>query len=299
LTTELENITTSFTVDWIAATFEKDRGMGFVNSVTGYGKMAGVDMRGGKGYNAGYEYENGLRVAWHTEFPAQGVHVVFSGSCLRKMYAQDIDWKMLFERIDKFGGRTSRVDLAFDVRGSGLKPEILCKPALRPYKGKGRTPRMNVLSGSDGSWTLYIGSRSSEKMLRIYDKAKEQGDYVGDYVRIELETKGEIGHAVGWNFARISKDECVGMALTLTKGVADFNLAAWDAALGGDLVDFSFPQGKQRDTFGWLVNICAPALAKEIALHPSDNVLDQFWDALRSNLSKQGIPTESDVLDAQ
>jgi hypothetical protein len=38
--------------------------------------------------------------------------------------------------------------------------------------------------------TFYLGSRSSEKMVRVYDKGKEQG-VPQDWLRIEMEFKGE------------------------------------------------------------------------------------------------------------
>ena len=39
--------------------------------------------------------------------------------------------------------------------------------------------------------TIYIGSRSSEKMIRIYDKAAEQNQE-GVWIRYEIETKGDF-----------------------------------------------------------------------------------------------------------
>jgi hypothetical protein len=286
-------LTVNFTVDWIAATFDKEQGFGFVNSLTEYGKMPGVECHGTKGYNKGYEYKNGMLVSWHTELPENGVHVVFSGATLRKVMADGVAWKELFCRIDTHHGRTSRVDLAFDIKDGALTNESFEVAALKPYKGKGRTPKFVKLVGGDGSWTTYIGSRQSEKFLRIYDKAKEQKDYVSDYVRVELETKGECAHAVGWNFARLGTDECVGMAKTLLLGVADFDIPSWDIAFEHTDVDFSFPQGKEKDTFSWLLKQCVPSLAKEIAKRPEEPVLEQFWDALRDALALQGISSAS------
>jgi hypothetical protein len=84
------------------------------------------------------------------------------------------------------------------------------------------------------------------------------------------------------------------MARGLLLGVADFNIPAWDTAFNGSVVALSFPQGKEKDTFAWLIKQCVPSLAKEIAKRPLEPVLEQFWDALRGALFVQGI---SDVLD--
>lgn len=287
-----ENITTNFTLDWISVTFPSDKYLDFIKELHGENNYTYIEARPQKGYNRAIEYETGLRVSWHEALSSQGVHAVFTGSTLRRYETTDVRWTGILACANNYDGRTSRVDLAFDVRNTALTPEILCKPSLRPYKGKGRTPKFNTLLGGDGSWTLYIGARSSEKMLRIYDKAKEQKDYESDYVRIELETKGKVAHAVGWNFARQSVEECVGMALGLVKGVADFNVRNWDIALKGEVVGLSFPQGKERDTMGWLTKIVAPALAKQIAKRPSDDVMSEFWNALKRALAEYNLDVQ-------
>lgn len=283
----------SFTIDWIAATFTKDGGEAFLQHMWLDKSTMPVPCAPTKGYKEGYEFESGLRYSTNREHPERGCHVVFSGSTLRWYWATGFEWRRLMELIAEHEGRTSRVDLAFDFKDSGIDAGSLVKPNLKPYKGRGRTPKFNTLTGEDGSWTKYIGSRSSEKFLRIYDKAKEQGDYVGDYIRVELECKGEVAHAVGWTFARQNAAECVGMARALVTGVANFNIPAWEDCFERDVVDFSIPQGKQRDTFHWLVKVCAPSLAREIAKRPKDDVLQSFWDALRLELGKRGIPTDN------
>jgi len=285
----------NFTIDWIAATFNKEQGYEFVKYCTDDGRIKGVQSHGAKGYNTGISYANGLSVWWHTEMQANGVHVVLSGSCLRQLLANGHDWKEVMERVSSSGGRTSRVDLAFDIKNGQLACGDFEIARLKPYKGKGRTPKFVKLVSGDGSWTTYVGSRQSEKFLRIYDKAKEQGNYVEDYIRVELETKGETAHAVGWQFSRLDKNECVGMARGLLLGVADFNIPSWEAAFNGHTVALSIPQGKEKDTFGWLIKQCVPSLAKEIARRPEEPVLEQFWGALRDALALQGINSASDV----
>lgn len=286
---EGKNPEVRFTVDWISATFTKEGGWSFLNAVWLDKHTNPIAVGAAKGYKEGYRFESGLTYSTHPDREDMGVHVVMSGSCLRWYWAQGVDWHRIMELIGVHGGRTSRVDLAIDVLNAGLTCDDLCEQKLRRYKGRGRTPKFTTVRGGDGSWTVYVGSRTSEKFLRIYDKAKEQGDYDGDYVRIELETKGECGHAVGWNFAKASVDDCVGMARALAKGVADFDLAAWDFALRGDVVGMAIPKSKERDTVGWLVKVCAPALAKQMALKPSQNVLDEFLDALRREMRERGL----------
>jgi len=282
----------SFTVDWIAATFDEYGGMRFARKL-GY-KTWAHDVEGvpPRGYDQARELETGALIAWHTERKEMGVHVRLSGSVLRHYSALNADWHVLLSWVKECKGRTSRVDLALDVRGSQLALVDLAKTRLQPYKGKGRTPKYLPVGTQEDGWTVYVGSRSSDKYLRVYDKAKEQGLKDEDYVRIELETKGEIAHAVGHEFPEQTTSECVAMAQTLIRGVCNFDHPSWQAAIGARDVALATPQGKERDTFGWLVKICAPALAKTIAKNPSQDVMGEFWNALRRELQERGLDAE-------
>lgn len=57
--------------------------------------------------------------------------------------------------------------------------------------------RMAIYTGNDGGATCYSGSRQSERMLRLYNKAVEsKDDYYRDCVRLEGEYKGESARAI-------------------------------------------------------------------------------------------------------
>ncbi|HEY9758947.1 MAG TPA: replication initiation factor domain-containing protein [Oculatellaceae cyanobacterium] len=284
-----QEIDVMFTVDWVSATFTPEQAKRFGFKVGWRSFAAEVKGVPQRGYDNCEELETGLRVSWSSTRDEMGVYFSFSGQCLRWYETKSLGWHELMFMIGKYGGRTSRVDLAFDVRGSRVSFPDFGLPKLLPNVGRGRNPKWLPVGNDEVGWTVYVGSRASEKYLRVYDKAKERGDYVGDYIRIELETKGETGHAVGWNFSQKNKDECVAMARTLVMGTANFDNAAWRAIVSGNTVEFSLPQGKDRDTYGWLVNVVAPSLAKEIAKRPNHDVLGDFWDALRRELNQRGI----------
>lgn len=278
-----------FTVDWIGVTFKPHDAKKFGHKVGLDAYLSDVAIKGLHGYNAGRELESGLRVLWHTEKDEMGVHFSFGGAALRWYESKSLGWFELLSLIKKHNGRTSRVDLAIDIENSGLTPKDLNKANLKPYKGRGRTPQFVTLTGDRDSWTVYIGSRSSERFVRIYDKAKEQGDYDSDRVRVELELKGENAHSCGWQAPTEGKEWLVSLAKNLLRQQADFNLESWNIALSSGVVEFGIPHGRERDTFGWLTKVCAPALAKEIAKRPNSPVLDEFWEALRQSLRERGI----------
>lgn len=98
-----------------------------------------------------------------------------------------------FLEIDRAEARITRCDLAVDF----LDGEVTVDEALKAYEAgrfcsSGRPPQARHLSdlGSGEGSTLYVGSRQSSKLLRVYEKGKQLGDRVSNWVRAELELKG-------------------------------------------------------------------------------------------------------------
>jgi hypothetical protein len=283
----------TFTVDYISATFDMYHGSKFVKKLGYLGWASDVECYHLKGYNFQRQLETGAIIAWHTERKDMGVHVQLSGETLRWYATKNADWRQILKWIKGDKGRTSRVDLALDLHDSGLKFGEFCKANLKPYKGKGRTPKPPLPVGTeDDGWTVYIGSRQSTKFLRIYDWSAKHDKESGDYIRVELETKEEIAHAIGWEFPDMENAQCVAMAQTLIRTVADFTMENWNVALDSENVPLSIPQGKDKDTFGWLIRTCAPSLAKTIAKYPSRDIMGEFTIALRNELRLRGLDIE-------
>ncbi len=103
-------------------------------------------------------------------------------------------------------GHITRLDLALDDR-RGLVTYDRLVAAVEAGAVVSRARRCSWTVGratDDGSlagWTLYIGSRTSEGVVRIYDKRAERQERVGavgagSWVRVELECKGELAEAM-------------------------------------------------------------------------------------------------------
>jgi hypothetical protein len=106
--------------------------------------------------------------------------------------------------------RPSRLDIAFTFRLQTYQPEL-----ARSYYGKGNSshggafrPRQRrFFSNQQGGETLYIGSVSSDGMLRLYDKQEEQKGH-GLYERcwrLELQTRREKARVL-WTTLNSSED---------------------------------------------------------------------------------------------
>jgi len=105
------------------------------------------------------------------------------------------------------GCRITRLDVAFDFIGC----EETTDAVYAAYEGRqkaGRTLKTQVIYSSTGT-TFYLGSRSSERMLRIYDKGRQQGLDV-TWTRIELELKGALANL---NAEAIASDQRIAAAM--------------------------------------------------------------------------------------
>lgn len=278
-----------FTYDWISATGTKENLFGFGNVFDIGAEVGKRDADARHGYNRSQRYETGVVTMWHEHEDRMGMHVVISGSALRALTERGYPPDMVLRELKRLGCRVSRVDLAIDCFGSSLTSVNFGKEFRLPYKGKGRTPKITPVGTPEDGWTIYVGSRSSDKFLRIYDKAKEQGDFKSDYVRIELECKGAMAHWLGETLPNQTTLENYELASSIIKSMVNFSSPAWSQALASSTVSFSAPKPSERDTFKWLIQSCAPALARVCEENPSRDILGEFAQALREELGKRGI----------
>lgn len=146
-------------------------------------------------------------VAWHTEQPRQRVQFTFTGHDLdRWRTADQIGALMAF--VVNHNGRFTRIDVAIDVLDvPSANVAGLAEEAEQGHMTTHATTHSVIRSTRDGieGITLYIGNRQSDKFVRIYDKAAEQG-ISAQWVRIELEAKGDYARALGPRLAEEGMD---------------------------------------------------------------------------------------------
>jgi hypothetical protein len=136
-----------------------------------FGQTTFKIVRNAAHYHLTLEAENTMQV----RLAEDHVALVFPGQSIE---GSGID---ILEKIRELGFKLTRLDIACDI-----KQEIDI-PALARKYAKLPSARHNALIQSSGA-TLYIGSRSSTKMLRIYDKRAEQRAE-HPWTRVEIELK--------------------------------------------------------------------------------------------------------------
>lgn len=101
-------------------------------------------------------------------------------------------WLVLRAKLAGVAGKLSRVDVAFDdFAGTYNLAHAIKMYQAGKFAVRGLTPDMESVNHAKGTKgdTIYIGSKASEKFLRIYEKGKEQGDESSVWVRWEVQFK--------------------------------------------------------------------------------------------------------------
>ncbi len=162
-----------------------------------------MEYGGRYGYRKGVAF-NGIEIYYDGNSLNMGANVSMSGTGCRT-YTQFHPMAELLGRI--YDGVTegeinpTRLDLAFDDYEGCLAPkriiEIIRDGRLRT-RAKMRCRAIISIDGKDRDEgdTVYIGSEKSDKRTRIYDKAKEQGDYESVWNRLEMVFRRDHARAV-------------------------------------------------------------------------------------------------------
>ena len=101
-------------------------------------------------------------------------------------------WLELRAKLESVAGRLTRVDIAADDL-QGLHPVRMAMEWLEAgqFDSRGQKVKRQLIDDFDSGdgKTLYIGSRTSEKFMRVYEKGRELGDRESPWVRYEGEFK--------------------------------------------------------------------------------------------------------------
>lgn len=206
------------------------------------------------GYKRGWIHRqlSGWRLLESEPDDRMGIHLQWSGRAL-----QERETVPLVETAQMLRAAFTRIDLAIDVWKDA--PPVQFYRAL--LDGQITTPATKrAFITSDTGETVYLGSRTSERFLRVYDKAAQLG-IPGAWTRIELELKGR--HAQ--HAAEVLLYRGLEAVPSFIRAFADCTTPKWFSdAVRASKVDIGIPQArKETDTRKWLLEVVAGALARE------------------------------------
>lgn len=274
-------------LDWISVTFPRDFSLAALSPEAGEFTRVGP---GRYGYASLLVSPSGAQaLADGTE--VQGVHVILPGQTLEDMRSRGYSERALCEAIERHGGLTSRLDLALDMVSEPLSVSDFADAYEAgefhtPAKSATRTQEV----GGQGD-TFYLGSRSSDRMLRIYNKAAQMGLTDGTaWLRLELECKKLRARALLGAVSRQSYTRAV-----VNAAIRDF--LEWPndkyiAAVTAPDVDMPELTRKLPAFLNWLSTQVVPAAAKFQVMNPDQDVLAMFETMLVLELQRR-YPTYS------
>jgi hypothetical protein len=208
--------------------------------------------------------------------PEMGQHIIWNGEACGLC---PIAPENLIAYLYKVGFSFTRIDFAIDLINCNLNPSQATEE-IANGRVKTRAQQFPFWADAKGKgYTQYIGKKASEVYARIYDKAAEMG-VEQDHTRVELITRhGRANHAA---FAVSNGCDFRGMVLSFV----DFKeWSEWSKAM--DVPEIKLPkEQKLGNTEKWLLDACAPALARVIFLNPELGFFDKFTDVVERELDK-------------
>lgn len=270
----------SITLDWIAFTFKELTHDSvawlhqFASSETGTPDTAR------NGYAECERQTSGLLHSWHNGREEMGHHVVISGTALRNILEQEkTSQRSLLETILHAKGSITRLDLAIDAQNELVDYDHIWA-CLERRQYTGNAQKTARLQGSDGGNTIYIGSRTSERFLRLYDKAIQSGVSDISWARLELETKGMVARGLANLLS--TTENWAGPFVHMVNGMVQVQqCVSWDRLLPQGVVPVGIPKiEKHSDTEKWIAEQVIAAVAKHFIEHPESIAVNGLIDML-------------------
>jgi hypothetical protein len=195
------------------------------------------------------------------------VLLTFSGDALQNLRRDNsLDEDLRIKRFLLEGGKASRLDLTLNIHEGELTPRKVYS-AVQSRQLKARTVTYRFIEGKKGNVsgdTLYMGSPTSDRQFRAYNKSAELGIVDGaSWFRLELELRRVRANGAFQSCA------INGVAETVNGHLADFihwSNPEYQSALSGSSVEPLDIPRRDTNRQRWLLGQVAQALAKELMI---------------------------------
>lgn len=147
-----------------------------------------------------YEFASSMgagRVDWCADGIKMPHMATFAGQDMQKVRDAGAEDALLRHVVGLHSLNVTRLDFAIDVFDGFTVDEFQARWDAGQIKSKARTTTTieRKTGAKSGGKTVYIGSRQSSKMLRVYDKGK-QLRLADKWVRVEIELKQDVATKV-------------------------------------------------------------------------------------------------------
>lgn len=220
-----------------------------------------------------------------------GTGLVWPGDALRDARACGFTDRELCTELSAWGAKFSRLDLALDIR----QPRKLTpRWFARQYRagkvvtpGRGIEERRQDNAGEQIGAGVYLGSPSSDRRLRVYDKGLESATDAPDrWTRFELQTRRDQAKA----HAR-AVVECTDTSLVVRQALRQFCVIDhpdYEEALTAPAVAIPDVPRAPHKTLAWLLDQTTEAAASYQVTHPNIDILE-LWSSIFIEKVRQKI----------
>ena len=270
----------TITLDWLAFTFKEDTHEAGEWVRLYASDKTNVSVTARNGYRDAYQTKTGIVVQWNIDREEMGYHVVIAGSAIRHVLEHyELDQKALVQTVIDAGGSITRLDLAKDLQGVSVSLDSIYQALeQRAYSGTAR--KFAQIHSADGGNTVYIGSRQSEKFVRIYNKAA-QVNLPGElWFRFEIETKGMVARSVAQ--AIVQSEAWSATFDTIAKHMVDIQDSEhYRKFFPGTLAEIGIPKlEKQTDREKWIQQQVIPAVVRHATENPQSAAVALLMEML-------------------
>lgn len=271
-------------IDWLSFTAHEDpgaRGYRLPPWESGVGAKADTPRFG---YRRAERLDSGTVVMFDGTTPTMGQHYIHSGATLKLLDGvfQDGGTHVLNWHNER-GHKCTRIDLAIDVFDAPTLLPVL-KYMSEAHGWTGTAHSATTIKSSDGKGiTIYIGSRVSERFVRIYDKAA-QTRQEGDWTRIECEVKGDSARAICRAILGAGDGGIGLVAQSVISRVCEFDTAPWHAIFDGKKIQIGTPKVEEKQTEAWLLGQVVSAITRFERDFPEKKILEKICRAVEGRL---------------
>ena len=278
-------------LDWISCTFPYEYPNRWMTCVHPADTDRRIESKARNGYQHATTYASGAIEMVNHDRPEMGRHVIYSARAINQLEVlAGVTQKQLLHHLSD-NAKISRIDLKLDVQDSGLIIEDLYKDAKAGHiETKSRTVGYveSAKTGNEnGAATCYIGSmKKRKKLLRVYDKAA-QSEAFGDLKRFELELRSKTTQKPVKRLKSANMDKWGLIIGGLIKGFCYWpkNKAIVSVFENMAEIKIGVTQEPVGNTKLWLLNVCAPVLAKQSILDSS--LFDEFWQRVADEIKQE------------
>lgn len=283
-------------LDWIAGTvLQPARGEADCASwgehLTGLPATEWRQSKARHGYKWAMAHPNGFECMGSAS--DMGVHFIAPGHALQGGQVASNTSQSILWALEGAKAKLTRLDVAVDSIGSGLEIDDL---AAHLETGRALTDSRswNYVTAPGGGQTLYVGARSSDRFVRIYNKASElaakaEKPEAADWKRIELEAKASAARAYGRRL--ITGASIMTVANDAITAMIDFPESSnWRTIFGAVGAPIAHSHRTLHDTQRWLLGTVAKSLARQLQLDPTfkerfERMVRSFLDDADTNRS--------------